>query len=104
LEASDKVLVVGRESGTLQRYSLPNIALTHRYTINTKPHRLLQDSLCSHQPLYTFLQDMFRSRLAINCNSSLMSVIDATGLLQFVELEVKKLLPVSQKLYLRDIL
>jgi len=59
--ASDKVLIVGRESGTLQRYSLPNIALTHRYSLATKPHRL-----------------------AVNCNSTLLSAIDATGLLQVI--------------------
>ena len=40
LAASDKVLMVGRESGLIQRYSLPNIALTNRYNTNTKPFKM----------------------------------------------------------------
>ena len=38
--ASDKILLIARESGSLHRYALPNIALTNRYTLQTKPHKL----------------------------------------------------------------
>ncbi len=38
--ASDKMLVVGRESGALQRYALPNIALVNKYNTSTKPIKL----------------------------------------------------------------
>ncbi len=40
MAASDKILIIARESGMLQRYALPNVALTNRYQINTKPHKL----------------------------------------------------------------
>ena len=30
---------VGRESGMIHRYSLPNIALINRYSLGTRPHR-----------------------------------------------------------------
>jgi len=40
LTASDKMLVIARESGQIQRYALPNVALTNRYHINTKAHKL----------------------------------------------------------------
>ena len=38
--ASDKILLIARESGSLHRYALPNVALTNRYTLQTKPHKL----------------------------------------------------------------
>ncbi len=62
--ASEKTLVVGRESGALQRYALPNVALTNRYATSTKPYKI-----------------------GINSNSTCISVVDVTGLLQFVEIE-----------------
>ena len=37
---SEKILMVARESGLVQRYALPNIALTNKYQINTKAHKL----------------------------------------------------------------
>jgi len=40
LAASEKALVIGRESGSLQRYSLPQVALTNRYTLNCRPYKL----------------------------------------------------------------
>ena len=40
LAASDKVLVVGRESGTLQKYTLPSVALAAKYSISTKPYKV----------------------------------------------------------------
>ena len=62
--ASDKTLIVGRESGTLQRYAMPSAALVGRYTLSCRPHHL-----------------------ALNCNTTALSVIDVTGLLQFVDLD-----------------
>ena len=40
IAASDKILMVARESGLVQRYALPNVALTNKYQINTKAHKL----------------------------------------------------------------
>jgi WD repeat-containing protein 35 len=40
LTASDKILIVGRESGQLQRYSLPSIVFTNKYNTNTKPYKM----------------------------------------------------------------
>ena len=63
LTASEKMLVIARETGSLHRYSLPSLALTTTYPLPSRPHHL-----------------------AINSNSSILSVIDVTGLLQFVDL------------------
>ena len=40
ITASEKILLVARESGLVQRYALPNVALTNRYHISTKAHKL----------------------------------------------------------------
>ena len=40
IAASDKILMVARESGLVQRYALPNVALTNKYQTNTKAHKL----------------------------------------------------------------
>ncbi|XP_039278851.1 WD repeat-containing protein 35 [Nilaparvata lugens] len=64
LAASDKVVLVGRESGVIQRYSLPQVALVQRYTHQCRPHQI-----------------------AINCDSTRASVVDATGVLTLVDLE-----------------
>ena len=61
--ASEKTLIIARESGTVQRYSLPSLSLATSYSLPSRPHHL-----------------------AINSNSSILSVIDVTGLLQFVDL------------------
>ena len=63
MTASEKTLVIARESGSLQRYSLPLLALINKHSLPSRPHHI-----------------------AVNCNSSLLSVIDVTGLLQFVDL------------------
>ncbi|XP_014248010.1 WD repeat-containing protein 35 isoform X2 [Cimex lectularius] len=64
MAASDKVLVIGRESGALQRYSLPQVALVQRYGLSSKPQRL-----------------------AINSNSTRLSIIDNTGIMTLVDPE-----------------
>ena len=71
MTASEKTLVIARESGSLQRYSLPLVALMTKHSLPSRPHHI-----------------------AINCNSSLLSVIDVTGLLQFVDLG--KIFKISQ--------
>nr|CAD7408133.1 unnamed protein product [Timema cristinae] len=40
LTVSDSMLIIGRESGTLQRYSLPQVALTNRYNLNCCPYEV----------------------------------------------------------------
>ncbi|PSN48259.1 WD repeat-containing protein 35, partial [Blattella germanica] len=64
MTASEKTLIIGRESGSLQRYSLPQVALTNRYTLNCRPYKL-----------------------AINCNTTRLAVIDVTGIMTFLDLE-----------------
>ncbi|XP_071111924.1 WD repeat-containing protein 35-like isoform X1 [Haliotis cracherodii] len=62
ISASDKTLFVGRESGTLNRYSMPMLALTHKYALNCRPHQL-----------------------ALNCTSSRLAIIDIAGVLTFFD-------------------
>lgn len=64
LTASDKILIIARESGALHRYALPSVTPTNKYNMSSRPHKL-----------------------ALNCTSSLLAVVDVTGLLQFVDLE-----------------
>ena len=62
--ASEQMFVVGRESGTVQRYSLPHVALEHTYVVRCRPQLL-----------------------AINCDSTRMSIIDINGVLTLFDLE-----------------
>ena len=62
--ASDRCLIVGRESGTLHRYSLPHLSLERKYVIRCRPQLL-----------------------ALNCDSTRMSIIDINGILSFFDLE-----------------
>ncbi|XP_075212960.1 intraflagellar transport protein Oseg4 [Lycorma delicatula] len=64
LAVSEKLLLVGRESGTIQRYSLPQVALVQRYSYSCRPNTI-----------------------AINCDSTRASVVDATGVLTYLDLE-----------------
>ncbi|XP_043251348.1 WD repeat-containing protein 35 [Colletes gigas] len=64
LSATDNVLLVGRESGMIQRYSLPQITLTNRYNTACK---------------------LFK--IAINCDASRVSIIDTTGVLTMLDLD-----------------
>ena len=65
LTSSDKTLIIARESGAIQRYALPSVALVNKYNMETRPHHL-----------------------AVNCNTTLLSIIDVTGLLQFIDLGI----------------
>ncbi|XP_071854382.1 WD repeat-containing protein 35-like isoform X2 [Apostichopus japonicus] len=72
--ASDKLLVIGRESGTLNCYSLPHVALVNKHIINYRPHAL-----------------------ALNCNSSRLAIIDISGILTFFDLESRWVNPEGQE-------
>uniref|UniRef100_A0A3B3BS72 WD repeat-containing protein 35 n=1 Tax=Oryzias melastigma TaxID=30732 RepID=A0A3B3BS72_ORYME len=56
---------VGRESGTIHRYSLPNVALLHKYTSNNRAYYL-----------------------SLNCNSSRLAIIDIAGVMTLLDLDV----------------
>uniref|UniRef100_A0A8C3R2W5 WD repeat-containing protein 35 n=1 Tax=Cyanoderma ruficeps TaxID=181631 RepID=A0A8C3R2W5_9PASS len=64
ITASDKILLVGRESGTIQRYSLPSVAVVQSYTLDCRAYQL-----------------------SLNCNSSRLAIIDLSGVLTFLELD-----------------
>uniref|UniRef100_A0A1B6EDL0 WD repeat-containing protein 35 n=1 Tax=Clastoptera arizonana TaxID=38151 RepID=A0A1B6EDL0_9HEMI len=64
IAASEKLLLIGRESGIVQRYSLPQVALVQRYNLSCRANSI-----------------------SINCDSSKAAVIDATGILTLLELE-----------------
>ncbi|KAJ8321655.1 hypothetical protein KUTeg_000126 [Tegillarca granosa] len=64
--SSDKTLIVGRESGTLNRYSMPMLSLTHKYALSYRPHQL-----------------------TLNCNSTRLAIIDISGMLTFFDLETR---------------
>ncbi|XP_066559744.1 WD repeat-containing protein 35 isoform X2 [Amia ocellicauda] len=66
ITATDKTLIVGRESGTIQRYSLPNVGLVQKYVLNYRAYQL-----------------------SLNCNSSRLAIIDITGVLTFFDIEVR---------------
>ncbi|ELK27435.1 PREDICTED: WD repeat-containing protein 35 isoform X2 [Myotis davidii] len=66
LTASDKTLIVGRESGAIQRYSLPNVGLIQKYSLNCRANQL-----------------------SLNCNSSRLAIIDNSGVLTFFDLDAR---------------
>lgn len=58
LTASQNTLVIGRASGTLMRYGLPHLTLDNKYVVKCRPQIL-----------------------ALNCDSSRVSIIDINGVL-----------------------
>ncbi|XP_072314070.1 WD repeat-containing protein 35 [Eucyclogobius newberryi] len=66
ITASDKTLIIGRESGFIHRYSLPQVALVQKYTLNNRAYHL-----------------------SMNCNSSRLAVIDIAGVLTLLDLDVR---------------
>ncbi|XP_075606665.1 WD repeat-containing protein 35 isoform X2 [Balearica regulorum gibbericeps] len=66
ITASDKILLVGRESGTIQRYSLPSVGIVQKYTLNCRAYQL-----------------------SLNCNSSRVAIIDLSGVLTFFDLDTR---------------
>uniref|UniRef100_A0A452VFJ2 WD repeat-containing protein 35 n=1 Tax=Ursus maritimus TaxID=29073 RepID=A0A452VFJ2_URSMA len=61
-----KQMLIGRESGTIQRYSLPNVGLIQKYSLNCRAYQL-----------------------SLNCNSSRLAVIDISGVLTFFDLDAR---------------
>ncbi|KFV77076.1 WD repeat-containing protein 35, partial [Dryobates pubescens] len=66
ITASDKILLIGRESGTIQRYSLPSVGVVQKYTLNCRAYQL-----------------------SLNCNSSRVAIIDVSGVLTFFDLDTR---------------
>ncbi|CAH1774582.1 unnamed protein product [Owenia fusiformis] len=64
--ASDKTLIVGRESGTLNRYQMPLVSLSHKHLLNCRPHQL-----------------------SLNCSSARLAIIDISGVLTFFDLDTR---------------
>ncbi|XP_030346038.1 WD repeat-containing protein 35 isoform X2 [Strigops habroptila] len=75
ITASDKMLLVGRESGTLQRYSLPNVGIVQKFTLNCHAYQL-----------------------SLNCNSSRVAVIDLSGVLTFFDLDTRVVTSTGQQM------
>eukprot|EP00794_Sanderia_malayensis_P012081 gene12081-13325_t len=65
--ASDKILIVGRESGTIHRYSLPKLALEMKHVLNCRPFQM-----------------------SLNSTSARLAIIDIAGVLSFFDLATKK--------------
>ncbi|KRT79898.1 hypothetical protein AMK59_8174 [Oryctes borbonicus] len=63
LASSNKTLLIARESGLVQYYALPHVALYNRHKLAIRPHKM-----------------------AINCNSTRLSVIDVAGVLTVIEI------------------
>jgi len=65
---SDKFLVIGRKSGTIQRFNLPHLTPENTYNV---PDR--------REP----------SRLSLNCDSSKLGFVDTNGLFSVLDLEAR---------------
>lgn len=63
IAASDKILLIGRESGTIQEYVLPNVAICNRHSFINRA-----------------------CKISINCNSTRAAIVDSTGLLTTIDL------------------
>lgn len=63
ISATDNILLIGRESGMIQQYSLPQVTLTKRYATTRNP-----------------------CKISINCDSTRAGIIDGQGVLRFLEL------------------
>ena len=61
--ASSTCLLVGRESGELNRYSLPHLAMERKYTLRARPQAM-----------------------AVNCDTTRVSIIDLNGVLSLFDL------------------
>ncbi|KAM9319055.1 WD repeat-containing protein 35 isoform 1-T1 [Pholidichthys leucotaenia] len=64
ITATDKTLIVGRESGAILTYSLPHVSLVHKYSSSNRAHHL-----------------------CLNCDSSRLAIIDIAGVLTLLDLE-----------------
>ncbi|XP_062892582.1 WD repeat-containing protein 35 isoform X2 [Mobula hypostoma] len=75
ITASDKILIMGRESGRIQKYSLPNVSLLQKYELNCRSYQL-----------------------SLNCNSSRLAIIDISGILTFFDLEARRMDSTGQQI------
>lgn len=64
--ASDKIVIVARESGTIHKYSFPNLELIQRYAVAYEP-----------------------KRMSLNCNSSRLAIINTGGMLTIFDLNAR---------------
>ncbi|XP_017491815.1 PREDICTED: WD repeat-containing protein 35 isoform X1 [Rhagoletis zephyria] len=64
LAMSEKILLVARDSGVVNEYSVPNVALRNRHKLNSRPYKMV-----------------------INCNSSRAAVIDDAGIMTLLDLD-----------------
>lgn len=67
---SDKYVVIARKSGTITRFNLPHLTPENTYHTNCEPQRM-----------------------ELNCTSSKLGLIDATGMFYILDLEVKSIAP-----------
>ena len=65
-EAGDSFFLIGRISGTIEKYTIPHIALESRYLLRCRPQLI-----------------------SINCNASKLSIIDINGVLTFYDTTAK---------------
>nr|CAI5867673.1 unnamed protein product [Callosobruchus analis] len=63
LTATDRCLIIGRESGLIHYYTLPHIVLTNRYKNAVRPHKM-----------------------TVNCNSTRLAVIDVAGVMTVTDI------------------
>jgi WD repeat-containing protein 35 len=64
--AGEGFFIVGRVSGVLQRYTIPHVTQEARYVLNCRPQLI-----------------------SVNCNASMISVIDINGILTFFDTKEK---------------
>jgi WD repeat-containing protein 35 len=64
IASNTKYLLIGRESGTIHRYTLPHISLEGKYVVRCRPQMI-----------------------GINCNASRMSIIDINSILTFFDFD-----------------
>lgn len=67
ITASEKYVLVARESGAVHRFSLPEIKLDGKYVLKCRPQQL-----------------------SLNCNSTRLAIIDINGVLTFMDMEAKQ--------------
>uniref|UniRef100_A0A1A8S087 WD repeat-containing protein 35 n=2 Tax=Nothobranchius rachovii TaxID=451742 RepID=A0A1A8S087_9TELE len=68
ITATDKTLIVARESGSVLKYSLPNVSLIQKFSLNSRAFYL-----------------------SLNCNSSRLAVIDISGVMTLLDLEARSI-------------
>jgi WD repeat-containing protein 35 len=67
ISTTEKILLIARESGLIQQYSLPQVLMTRRYITLSRPYKI-----------------------ALNCDSSRAAIIDNCGVLRLIELLIPK--------------